>query len=59
MRMINLNWDREIGEGSVKYTPAFEESHRVTQLDMLQDAIYELTKKYEAMLAAPDEAHYK
>ena len=53
MKLIDLHWNDNKGEGSVKYTKAFNEAHIVTQLDMLQDCIVDLTDKYDALLALP------
>ena len=48
--MIELAWDHETGEGSVKFSKDFVISHRIVQLDALQDWIFELTDLYETML---------
>ena len=55
MKLIELHWDNNAGEGSVKYTKAFNESHFILQLDMLQDCIYDLSAKFEALLTQPTE----
>jgi len=48
--MIELDWDHETGEGSLKINKQFVISHRIVQLDALQDWIFELTDLYETML---------
>ncbi len=53
MRLIYLNWDNNMGEGSVTFTKEFNEAHLVVQLDMLQDCIVDLTDKYNALLTQP------
>ena len=55
MRLISLNWSDYTGEGSVKYTTAFNEAHWITQLDMLKDCIGDLTDRYDAILSQPEE----
>ena len=55
MRLISLNWSDYTGEGSVKYTTAFNEAHWITQLDMLKDCIGDLTDRYNAILSQPQE----
>ena len=54
MRLISLNWSDTKGEGSASYSKDFNEAHIVTQLDMLQDCIADLTEKYDALLAQPE-----
>lgn len=54
MKLIELHWDNNIGEGVVKFKKEFDEAHFVTQLDMLQDCIYELTEKYNSLLTKPE-----
>lgn len=53
MRLINLYWNDNKGEGRVAYTKEFNEAHIVVQLDMLQDCIVDLQDKYNALLALP------
>ena len=48
--MMELEWDNESGEGKVKITKEFVISHRIVQLDALQDWIYELTDLYDTLL---------
>ena len=54
MRLIDLHWYNNKGEGGVKYSKFFNEAHIVVQLDMLQDCIVDLTDKYNDLLAKPD-----
>lgn len=54
MKLIELHWDNNIGEGVVKFKKEFDEAHFVKQLDMLQDCIYELTEKYNSLLTKPE-----
>ncbi len=54
MKLIELHWDNNIGEGVVKFAKGFDEIHFVTKLDMLQDCIAELTEKYNSILTAPE-----
>ena len=54
MKLIDLHWNNNKGEGHVKYTKAFEEAHIVLQLDMLQDCIVDLEEKYNSLLAKPE-----
>ena len=37
-----------------KFKKEFDDAHFVTQLDMLQDCIYELTEKYNSLLNKPE-----
>ena len=53
MKLIELHWSDTKGEGRVKYTKAFDEAHKIVQLDMLQDCIVDLENKYAAVLAQP------
>jgi hypothetical protein len=55
MKLIELHWDNNAGEGSVRYSKTFNESHFILQLDMLQDCIFDLTNKYEELLTQPTE----
>jgi len=48
--MMELEWDNEVGEGKLKITKEFVISHRIVQLDALQDWIYELTDLYDTLL---------
>ena len=50
MYLIHLDWNNNKGEGSVRYTKIFDEAGWVTQADMLQDCIFELTEKYNSIL---------
>ena len=54
MKLIDLHWNDNKGEGRVRYTKEFNEAHIVTQLDMLQDCIVDLIDKYDALLAQPE-----
>jgi hypothetical protein len=53
MKYIDLHWSHNKGEGCVKYSKIFEESHIVVKLDLLQDCIYDLEEKYNSLLAKP------
>ena len=53
--MMTGKWSDEEGEGRVVLSKKFFESHRVTQLDFLKDAIYELTEIYDEMLEIKNE----
>ena len=55
MTLIKLNWSDRKGEGTVVYTKEFTEAHIVTQLDMLQDCIVDLTDRYNELLAHDDQ----
>jgi len=59
MKLIDLHWNSNAGEGRVKYTKVFEESHFIVQLDMLQDCIADLVDRYNEILEKPDSEHYK
>lgn len=48
--MIDLVWDNDTGEGKVRLSKEFFISHRMVQLDGLQDWIFELNDLYETML---------
>ena len=50
MKMFTVIFDLDEGEAEVHYEDSFYDSHQVTQLDCLNDAIYELTQKYNAIL---------
>ena len=54
MTLIKLNWSDFKGEGTVVYTKEFTGAHIVTQLDMLQDCIMELSERYNELLAHDD-----
>jgi hypothetical protein len=54
MKLIDLHWNDNKGEGHVKYTKAFNEAHIVVQLDMLLDCIVDLRDKYDALLMQPE-----
>jgi hypothetical protein len=54
MKLIELHWSDNKGEGRVRYTNEFMEAHIVTQLDMLQDCIFDLTNKYDEILNSPE-----
>ena len=51
MKLIDLHWSDTKGEGSVKYSKAFDDAHVVVRLDMLQDCINDLRDKYDSLLA--------
>jgi len=55
MKLIDLHWNTNKGEGCVKYTKAFEKEDWIVQLDMLQDCIFDLTEKYNEIFDKPDE----
>lgn len=54
MKLIELHWNDNTGEGVVKFVKGFDEMHFVTKLDMLQDCIHDLTDRYESILSAPE-----
>jgi hypothetical protein len=54
MKMIELHWNDNEGEGVVKYSKTFNESHFVMQLDMLRDCIFDLQNKYNEFLEQPE-----
>ena len=54
MKLIDLHWNDNKGEGHVKYTKAFNKAHIVVQLDMLLDCIVDLKDKYDALLTQPE-----
>jgi len=47
MKIAVVNWSDIKSEGSVGFTPEFEEAPYITKLDALQDAIYALQEKYD------------
>ena len=47
---IQLRWDDNAGEGTIKKAPYFDSLHVVTKLDFLQDCIVDLTDLYESLL---------
>jgi hypothetical protein len=51
MRVITVNYNERKDETKVLLTDAFKDSCGVTQLDVLQDVIAELTEKYNSLLA--------
>jgi hypothetical protein len=51
VKLIDLHWSNTKGEGSVKYSKAFDDAHVVVRLDMLQDCINDLRDKYDSLLA--------
>jgi hypothetical protein len=48
---IQLRWDDNTGEGTIKKVPYFDSLHVVTKLDFLQDCIVDLTDLYNSLLA--------
>ena len=48
--LIQLRWDDNEGEGTIKKAPYFDELHVVTKLDFLQDCIAELNDLYDGLL---------
>jgi hypothetical protein len=55
MKLIDLHWNDNTGEGRVKFSKAFEDAHIVVKLDMLVDCIFVLTNKYDGLLTPPSE----
>jgi len=55
IEMMTGKWSDEEGEGRVVLSRKFFESHRITQLDFLKDAIHELTEIYDEMLEIKNE----
>jgi hypothetical protein len=51
MRVITVSYNERKDETKVLLTDAFKDSCGVTQLDVLQDVIAELTKEYNSLLA--------
>ena len=51
MRVITVTYNERKDETVVVLTDAFKDSCGVIQLDVLQDVIGSLTRKYEALLA--------
>lgn len=51
--MIELVWNQEIGEGSVKIDKEFVTAPRIVQLDALVDWMAELQEIYDAMVVIP------
>jgi hypothetical protein len=49
-----LKWDWNAGEGSVKFSKAFDEQNWVLKADALQDWIVDLTDKYNSLMTVPD-----
>lgn len=47
---INLRWDDLKGEGVVKTLSYFDTADRITQLDLLEDCIYDLQILYGTIL---------
>jgi hypothetical protein len=54
MKLIELHWNDNKGEGFVKFVNGFDQMHFVTKLDMLQDCIIDLQDKYNEILTAPE-----
>lgn len=54
MKLIELHWNDNTGEGFVKFVKVFDEMHFVTKLDMLQDCILDLKDKYNSILTTPE-----
>ncbi len=48
MKLIDLHWNNNKGEGHVKFSKDFEAAHIVVKMDMLQDCIAELTDRYDS-----------
>lgn len=53
MKLIDLHWSYNKGEGRVKYTKEFDEADNIVKLDMLQDVIADLKDKYNSLLSQP------
>jgi hypothetical protein len=51
MRFITVNYNELTDETKVVLTDTFKDSCGVTQLDVLQDVIAELTKEYNSLLS--------
>lgn len=51
--MIELVWNQETGEGSVKIDKEFVTAPRIVQLDALVDWMAELQEIYDAMVVIP------
>jgi len=47
-KMGEFYWSGE--EGFIRLGNSFYEEHRIVQLDLLQDTIWQLQKKYESMV---------
>lgn len=47
-KMGEIYWSGE--EGFIRLGNSFYEEHRIVQLDLLQDTIWQLQKKYESMV---------
>jgi hypothetical protein len=54
MKLIELHWNDNTGEGVVKFVKGFDEINFVTKLDMLKDCIFELEEKYNSILTTPE-----
>lgn len=46
---IRILMDMDLGDGSLKIEPWFFEEHGVSQLDVLKDAIFELSELYQSV----------
>lgn len=49
LNAFNVRW-LEKDETKIKYTDDFEKQHWVLKADILQDAMYELEKKYQQII---------
>ena len=50
MKIATINWSDVKGEGSVGFGKEFDELDRVTQLDLIQDALHALNEMYNEVL---------
>lgn len=50
IRMIAISWKESSEEGSCSFSVHFKSSHKTLKLDLLSDAIHDLTKEYNRIL---------
>ena len=50
MQVIQINYNQKTDSTKLVFTKGYQESDRVTKLDLLQDALYELQKQYDDLL---------
>jgi acyl carrier protein phosphodiesterase len=50
MQVIQISYNQKTDNTTLVFTKGYQQADRVTQLDLLQDAIYELQKQYDELL---------
>ena len=54
MKAFTVKWHPERDETTIEYTTDFVDADRITQLDILKDALFDLETLYNGMLKKMD-----